>query len=218
MKRVLLATVTENSQCSVAFTNALVHSLLGGLHRGIEILPVFYPSAGNWAMAANQAMTLAWQNGRLDGVVFVDPNVAWEPDALLDLCSTDKDAAAIPVATSAGFPVGLGEIARLQEDQTSGEVKVSSSSLGFFYLSAYALKQLCETHPTVTYQNQDTKLILQSGDIYASYHTHEEVLAFRLRELGIEIWLNPNHTARRHELVGQQGDFAQLLKQLRDDA
>jgi hypothetical protein len=161
-------------------------------------------------------MTLAWQN-ELDGLVLVDPSVSWSPETLLKLCSTDKDAAAVPIATRSGFNVGLGELARLQEDERTGEIKVSSSSLGFFYLSAYALKKLCETHPTVSYQGQDTKLVLQSGDIYASYHTHEEVLAFRLRELGIEIWTNPSHTAYRQELVEQQGDFAALLKELKEN-
>ena len=216
MKRVLLATVTENNQCSVAFTRSLVQTTWAGLRSQVEILPVFFPSAGNWAMAANQAMTLAWQND-LDGLILVDPNVSWEPEVPLKLASTGKDAAAIPIATSGGFNVGLGEIARLQEDEKTGEIKVSSASLGFFYLSPYALKRLCETHPTVSYQGQDTKLVLQSGDIYASYHTHEEVLAFRLRELGIEIWLNPSHTANRQELVEQPGDFAALLKELKEN-
>jgi hypothetical protein len=216
MKRVLLATITENGQCSVAFTNALTQSVRMGLQSQMEILPIFLPSLGNWAMAANQAMTLAWQN-ELDGLVLVDPNTSWKPEDLLELCSTDKDVAALPIATSGGFNVGLGELARLQEDEKTGEIKVSSASLGFFYLSAYALKKLCETHPTVSYLGQDTKLVLQSGDIYASYHTHEEVLAFRLRELGIEIWLNPNFTARRQELVEQQGDLAALLKELKEN-
>jgi hypothetical protein len=216
MKRVLLATVTENNQCSVAFTNALVQTVREGLHTEVEVLPIFLQSAGNWAMAANQAMTLAWQN-ELDGLVLVGPNVSWNPETLLQLCSTDKDAAAVPIATRNGFNVGLGEVARLQEDEKTGEIKVSSASLGFFYLSAYSLRKLCETHPTVSYQGQDAKLILQSGDIYASYHTHEEVLAFRLRELGIEIWLNPAHTACRQELVEQQGDFAALLRNLKEN-
>ena len=214
MKRVLLATITENNQCSVAFTNALTQTVREGLHAQVEVLPIFLQSAGNWAMAANQAMTLAWQN-ELDGLVLVGPNVSWNPETLLQLCSTDKDVAAVPIATRNGFNVGLGEIARLQEDEKTGEIKVSVASLDFFYLSAYSLGKLCETHPTVSYQGQDAKLILQSGDIYASYHTHEEVLAFRLRELGIEIWLNPAHTAYRQELVEQQGDFAAVLEELK---
>ncbi len=63
----------------------------------------------------------------------------------------------------------------------------------------------------------DTKLILQSGDIYSSYHTHEEVLAYRLRELGIETWVNSRHTVQSQELINCAGDFAQVLKSLREN-
>jgi hypothetical protein len=63
----------------------------------------------------------------------------------------------------------------------------------------------------------DIKLILQSGDIYASYHTHEEVLAYRLRELGIEIWLNPEHTVQSQELTECADDFALVLKSLKEN-
>jgi len=215
MKRVLLTTITENDQCSSSFVSSLVQSVRVGLSNNTEILPVFFPSLGNWAMAANRAITIAHQN-KLNGLVFVNPNVGWNPENLMDLCETEKDAAAIPVATRGGFDISLGEIARLQEDEKTGEIKVLGVSLDFFYLSAYAIEKLCETHPTVTYLGEDCKLILQSGDIYSSYHTHAEVFAYRLGELGIEIWVNPLHTAYRQDTVEYPADFAAILKDIKD--
>jgi hypothetical protein len=167
-------------------------------------------------MAANQAMTVTWAE-KLDGLVLVNPRVGWQAESLIDLCQTDKDAVALPVSTQAGFNIKLGEVSRLQEDESTGEIKVQGASLSFFYLSSYALGQLAESHPTVSYHGMDTKLILQSGDIYASYHTHEEVLAYRLRELGIEIWVNSRHTVKSQELTESAGDFAQVLKNLREN-
>jgi hypothetical protein len=216
MKRVLLATITENDQCSSGFANSLVQTVRAGLHTQVEILPVFYSASGNWGMAANLAMTLAWKN-ELDGLFLVNPSVSWDPAQLLEVCLSDKDAIAVPVATRDGFDISLGEISRLQEDDKTGEVKVAGASLDLFYLSSYSLKQLSDTHPEVQYLGQDTKLILQSGDIYSSYHTHEEVLAYRLRELGIEIWVNPSHTAVRRDTVEYSADFASVLKQLREN-
>jgi hypothetical protein len=134
----------------------------------------------------------------------------------MDLCTTEKDAASIPVATPQGFEVLLGEMARLQEDPKTGEIKVLGTSLDFIYLSGYAVQKLCESHPTVSYFGQDVKLVLQSGDIYASYHTHAEVLSYRLRELGIEQWVT-RHTAHRHESIKYEGDFASVLQQMKDE-
>ena len=215
MKRILVATITENDQCSSFFASSLTQSVRIGLASDVEVLPVFYRSMGNWAMAANQAMTLAWQK-KLDGVVFADPSVSWQPEALMDLCKTNKDAVALPVSTSAGFDISLGEISRIQEDEGTGEIKVRAASLQFFFLSSYALEKLAETHPSVSYYGGDVKLILQSGDIYASYHTHEEVLSYRLWEINVEIWVNPHHTVHRHEYAENGADFAQALQQLRE--
>ena len=216
MRRVLLATITESDQCSTAFTSSLAQTIRVGFSTQVEVLPVFFRSLGNWAMAANQAITLAWEE-KLDGLVLVGPNIGWKAESLLELCGTDKDAAALPVVTQAGFNVTLGEIARLQEDEKSGEIKVQMASLGFFYLSAYALEQLAESHPTVSYYGRDTKLVLQSGDIYSRFHTHEEVMTYRLTELGIEIWLNPENTVRTVEMTESQGDFAASLKALKEN-
>jgi hypothetical protein len=216
MKRVLLATITESDQCSTSFTNSLVQSIRVGLSNQTEILPVFFRSLGNWAMAANQAMTVTWAE-KLDGLVLVNPCVGWRPESLIELCQTGKDAVALPVSTQAGFNIKLGEVSRLQEDESTGEIKVQGASLSFFYLSSYALNQLAESHPTVSYHGMEIKLILQSGDIYASYHTHEEVLAYRLRELGIEIWVNSRHTVQLQELIESVGDFAQVLKSLKEN-
>lgn len=216
MKRVLIATITENDQCSASFTNSLVASVRVGISNNVELLPVFFKSLGNWAMAANQAMTLSVEN-ELDGLVLVNPNVSWNAENLMDLCTTDKDAASIPVATSRGFEILFGEMARLQEDPKTGEIKVLSASLDFIYLSKYALETLCESHPTVSYMGQDIKLILQSGDIYSSYHTHAEVLSYRLREAGIEQWVNPHHTSHRNDHIEYNGNFADVLKQMRNE-
>jgi hypothetical protein len=133
----------------------------------------------------------------------------------MDVLVTDKDAVAIPVATRDGINVQLGEIARLQEDERTGEIKVQSASLDFLYLSSYSIGELCKSHPTVIYFNDPTRLVLQSGDIYQNYHTHEDVLAYRLRELGIEIWVDPRHTAYRQDAITYESDFAAILKSLK---
>ena len=214
MKRVLLAVITEADTCSAPFCSSLVQSVAFGLRNDIELLPVFFPSNGNWSMAFNQGVTLAWQE-KLDGFLCVSPRVSWVPESLLALIGSDKDAVAMPVATKGGFEVSLGEIARLQEDTESGEIKVQGASLDLIYLSAYAVGKLCETHPTVSYRNQDVKLIIQSGDIYNSYFDPADILAYRLRELGIELWVSSRHTAFRQDAIEYTAGFEEVLNNLK---
>jgi hypothetical protein len=214
MRRILLAVITEADTCSASFCVALSQSVKVGLANGVEFFPVALPANGNWSMAFNQGVTLAWQE-KLDGFLCVSPRVSWVPESLLELVSTKHDAVAMPVATKGGFEVQLGEIARLQGDAESGEVKVLGASLDLIYLSPYAVGRLCETHPTVSYRGSDIKLILQSGDIYNAYFDPSDILAYRLREQGVELWLSAKHTAYRQDAVEYSNDFASVLANLK---
>ena len=214
MKRILLVVITEGDVTLAPFCSSLVQSVKTGLANNIELFPVFLPANGNWSMAFNQGVTIAWEQ-KLDGFLCVSPRVSWLPESLLELATTNKDAVAMPVATKGGFEVSLGEVARLQEDEATGEVKVQGASLDFIYLSPYALGRLCETHPTVTYKNQDIKLVLQSGDIYNAYFDPADILAYRLREQGIEVWVSSQHTAYRQDAVEYTANFQEVLSNLK---
>lgn len=214
MKRILIATITEADVCSAFFCISLAQTAKAGLAEGIEFFPVAFPANGNWSMAFNQGITLAWTE-KLDGFLCVSPRLSWQPESLLELVTTNKNAVAMPVATRSGFDVSLGEIARLQEDKSTGEIKVLGSSLDLIYLSPYAIDKLCSTHPTVAYQGSDVKLILQHGDIYNAYAEPSDILSYRLREQGIELWLSANHTAHRQDSVEYTNNFAKVLEQLK---
>jgi len=61
MKRILLAVITEGDHCVAPFCSALAQSIKVALSNDIELFPVFFEANGNWSMAFNQAVTLAWQ-------------------------------------------------------------------------------------------------------------------------------------------------------------
>jgi hypothetical protein len=212
MKRILLAVITEGDHCVAPFCSSLVQSVKVGLANDVEFFPVFFEADGNWSMGFNQGVTLAWGE-KLDGFVCVSPRVSWDTEALIALVNSDKDSVALPVATRNGFQVQLGEIARLQDD--GREIKVQGASLDFMYLSPYALDRLCETHPFVDYKGNQVKLILQSGDIYTAYFDPADILAYRLREQGIELWVNYKHTAHRSDSIEYTANFEQVLSQLK---
>lgn len=216
MKRILLAIITEADTCSASFCVSLAQTIKVGLGAGIELFPVALPANGNWSMGFNQGVTLAWQE-KLDGFLCVNPRVSWVPETILELANSNKDAVAMPVATRNGFEVQLGEIARLQEDEESGEIKVQSTSLDLIYLSPYAINQLCSTHPTVSYRGLEVKLILQSGDIYNSFFDPSDILAYRLRELGVELWLSANYTALRQDSINYASNFKEVLENLKSN-
>jgi len=82
MKRILLTVITEADVCSASFCSSLAQSIKDGLSNEVEFFPVFFPANGNWSMAFNQGVTLAWKE-KLDGFVCVSPRVGWQPQALV---------------------------------------------------------------------------------------------------------------------------------------
>lgn len=216
MKRILLAVITEGDLCIAHFCSSLAETTRMGVEKGVYFFPIFFPAAGNWSMGFNQAVTLAWKE-KLDGMVVVHPFVGWNPEDLISLAQTDKDAIGMPVATKKGFEISLGEIARLQEDEETGDIKVQGCSLDCFYLSSYAIGRLCDTHPLINYRNAEVKLIIQSGDIYEAYFHPSDILVYRLREQGIETWLSAKFTAQRQDTVEYPNSFAEVLSSLKAD-
>jgi hypothetical protein len=167
-------------------------------------------------MAANQVLTWFSASG-LDGIVFIDPYVRWEPEVFFDLCATDKDAIGVPLAIKTGFELELGDISTLQEDDKTGEIVVRSTSLGFFFLSSHAVKRLANTHHLIHYMGENVKLILQSGDIYSDYCTCDKVISQRLLELGIYTWVNPNHTVYLEEVSDCSHNFLFSLNNMKEN-
>lgn len=213
LPRFLIATATYDGRCDMFYVNSLCESAKALLSHGVILAQGIYKSEDGPMMAINRAFTDAF-NGDFDGLVLISPETSWEPQALFDLINSDKDCVGLPVCSDGGFKVALGDLSRLQKDEQTGEIKVLSASTNFLYLSRYAVKELCSTHPTIQYLGKDTRLILQSGDIFGAYVSLDEILRTRLLELNIEVWLNPNHTIPVKNSVMSTGDFAQALSEL----
>lgn len=216
MKRILLAVITEGDSCVAHFCSSLTQSVKVGLYNEVDFCPVFLSVNDAWSMAFNHGLTLAHE-GKFDGFITISSKVFWEPEALLELAQTDKDVVAIPVIGRRGFDIQLGEIARLQDDEATGEIKIQGCGVEMLYMSAYAMGRLYETNPEVSYHGQPVRLVTQLGDQYKTYYTPQSILLHRLTEQQIEIWANPKHTARRIESADTAGNFAEYLQQLRDN-
>lgn len=213
LPRFLVATIAHDGRCDMFYVNSLCESAKALLSHGIILAQVIYTAEDSIMMATNRAITDAF-NGEFDGLILVSPNVSWEPQALFDLINSDKDCVGLPVCTNTGFKVALGDPSRIHKDEQTGEVRVVGVTTDFLYLSGYAIKELCSTHPTIKYLGVDVKLVLQSGDIFNAYLTVDEILNSRISELNMEPWLNINHVVSSRNTTLSTGDFVQALNGL----
>jgi len=212
-KRYIVSTFLTDTTCDMYYTHSLCESAKALIVNQVALIPMLTQIVDGRVMAFNQTVTLAW-NEKVDGIIFINPNAIWEPQALFDLISSDKDCLALPITSPVGFNIQIGEIPRLQRDDQTGEIKVPYASMDFMYLSSYTINGLCTTHQSIDYNGQDVKMVLQTGDIFTGYYNESQILKSRLSDLNIETWVNPNHTIATTQRQPIQGDFASLLVDL----
>jgi hypothetical protein len=213
VKRYVIATFLNEPKCDMFYTSSLCESAKSFIANNIAIIPTLIHTIDGKVMAFNQAITFAWKE-KVDGIIFISSDAVWSPQALFELISSDKDCVSLPVMTANGIDIQLGEIPRLQRDENTGEIKVSYASLDFMYLSAYTINELCNTHHSIEYQGQNTKLVLQTGDIFTGYYNESQILKSRMSELNIDTWVNPNHTIPTRQIQIYTNDFNTILSDL----
>ena len=214
MRNILIVTPTPDESVSAYYSSSLAQSVKIAESNNINLLSIFLRDNSEH-MVVNLGITLA-HDEKLDGVVFINREVSWNPENLMDLCSTGKDAAAIPVFDGNTFTLELGEIPRLEEDASTGEIKVQSASTDFLYLSSGVISKLCETHPEISYGGRTVKAIMQGADCFNQYFSTSDLLAYRLREAGFGLWVNPLHNAYKASRILQTPSFSEGLKKLRE--
>jgi hypothetical protein len=215
-RRYIIATLTDDGKCDMFYVSALSEAIKVSITNNIVLIPIFYQTLGNKSLALNQALTLAWKE-KVDGIIFIHSTaVNWTSEMLFDLITSDKNVVGLPVADADGFDLNLGAISQLHTDPKTEEIKVKQASIDFMYMSPYTIKKLCDTHPSIEFQNQEIKLVLQSGDIDSSYNSENIILQHRLQELSIETWINPKHTVFTRNTFTFNMDFGNLLTKLKN--
>ena len=214
MKNILIVTPIPEESVSAYYTNSLAQSVKIAERNNLNISPLFLRDSSEH-MVVNMGITLA-HDEKLDGVVFINREVFWNPENLMELCRTNKDAVAIPVFDGNAFTLELGEISRLEEDDNTGEIKVQSASIDFIYLSSRVISKLCETHPDINYGGRAIKAIMQGAECFNQYFSSSDLLAYRLKEIGYSVWVNPAHNAYKASRILQTPSFSEGLKKLRE--
>lgn len=212
--KILIAVSSPEESVSAHFANSLAQTIKVTSSQDIDFFPLFFRD-GSEHMVLNMGITIAC-NEEFDGVVFIGREVSWRPEALIDLCLTNKDACAIPLFDGSVFSLNIGEIPRLEKDMATGEIKIQSASTEFFYLSRKAVEKLCNSHPSVVYGGNTIKCILQGAESFSNCFTAADLLAFRLKEAGFGLWANPNHSASKAIRVLHDPSFSEILKSLQN--
>lgn len=210
LKNVIIGTVSDENTVTMEYTFSLVETVKKALTQNIVLHPVLCRSSGNTTMRINQLITMAWKQ-KADAIVLISPKISWAPESLLDLICSKTKVVALPVCGATGFLVEVTDIERLQTNKETGEIKVKRTSLDFFKIEGEVLRSLCETSPSIQYEDAEVKVVIGGTELGVTHSNDADVLISRIKECGYEVWLNPNHSIQTDFVSKTQGDFLAAL-------
>jgi hypothetical protein len=206
MKRVLIATPCLDGKVDAWFVNSLYESTKLGLQNDIMFQPVFLANESILPMARNELINLAYKE-QYDCMVFIDDDEEWQPQALIDIVNSSKNVVAIPVVNKGDKKIEYNIFGVDKTPDIDGYLKIDRCGTGFLKLSKKVVKDLWESNPDCEFRGRNLKYICEYNLINNSFYGEDIILCEKIKELGYQIWLNPNYTVFHLGNKKYIGDF-----------
>lgn len=210
MKKVLIATPCLDQKVDAYFVHSLCESIKLGLQHDLDINCVFLANESILPMARNELFALAYKQN-YDAMVFIDDDEYWDEKVLIDILLNPKDVITVPVVNKndqkIGFNIFLSD-GILQKDSEDGYIKIDKSGTGFLKLSRKVIVDLWESNPELRFRNKKLKNICEYTFRNGDFVGEDIALSYKIKELGYDIWVNPNSTVFHIGNKMYKGDFA----------
>ena len=208
MKKILIATPCLDQKVDAYFVHSLCESIKLGIKHDLDIRCVFLANESILPMARNELFALAYKEN-YDTMVFIDDDESWNETALIEIIQSEKDVIALPVVNKGDkditFNVWLTK--EIKKDESDGYIKIHKCGTGFLKLSRKVIEDLWNSNTELVFRNKKIKNICEYTHVNGDFVGEDITLASKIKDLGYDIWLNPNHTVSHIGNKMYRGDF-----------
>lgn len=206
MKKVLIATPCLDQKVDAYFVHSLCESIKLGLENDLNIRCVFLANESILPMARNELFALGVKED-YDTVVFIDDDEYWNAQHLIDIILSPKDIVALPVVNKGDKEISYNAWLDDKTKDTDGYIKIKQCGTGFLKISRKALLDLWESNVELEFRGKKLRNICEYTYSNGEFVGEDISLMRKLKELGYDIWLNPNHTVSHIGNKMYKGDF-----------
>ena len=208
MKKILIATPCLDQKVDAYFVHSLCESIKLGIKNDLDIRCVFLANESILPMARNELFALAYKEN-YDTMVFIDDDESWKEHALIEIIQSNKDVVSLPVVNKGdidiAFNVWLNKDS--EKDPSDGYIKINKCGTGFLKLSRKVINDLWNSNTELMFRNKKIKNICEYTYVNGDFIGEDITLTKKIKELGYDIWLNPNHTVSHIGNKMYKGDF-----------
>lgn len=207
MKKILIATPCLDQKVDAYFVHSLCESIKLGIEKNLDIRCVFLANESILPMARNELFKLAYDKD-YDTMVFIDDDEYWDEKALIEIIESEKDVITLPVVNKGDVKIEYNIwLEKDKSKDSDGYIKIKKCGTGFLKLSRKVIIDLWNTNTELLFRNRRLKNICEYTFENGSFVGEDIALSKKIRELGYDIWLNPNYTVSHIGNKMYRGDF-----------
>jgi len=207
MKKILIATPCLDQKVDAYFVHSLCESIKLGIEKNLDIRCVFLANESILPMARNELFKLAYDKD-YDMMVFIDDDEYWDEKALIEIIESEKDVITLPVVNKGDVKIEYNIwLEKDKSKDSDGYIKIKKCGTGFLKLSRKVIIDLWNTNTELLFRNRRLKNICEYTFENGSFVGEDIALSKKIRELGYDIWLNPNYTVSHIGNKMYRGDF-----------
>lgn len=215
LRRVLIGTPALDGKVDAWYADSMFDSIKLGLMNGINIIPSILHNESILPMARNELLKTAYEHGM--DIVFIDDDERWNPQALIDVINSSYQVFGLPVVSKTDeygkYNIRITDPDNLVYDN-AGSLRVDGIGTGFLKIGRKALAALWESSRELHFRGKNLRMICEYGEVGNEFVSEDYNLCNKLRDLGYDIWINPNQTVSHLGTKQWDGDFAEYLSRV----
>lgn len=214
-KNVYVLTNTSNNDVKSLYVSSLATSIRLALFNGIKVIPLFAGNIDSSTMAKNELLNNI-KDVDYDSVVFINPDIGWDALSFVTCLASKEEVVALPVVKkTAGnvvfdLDIDMSDI----EKNDEGLIKVKHASTAFLKISKKVLTELLDSSLSVTNNTgNEVKNVFEFEVKDGQFFNDSVVICHKIKDMGYDIWLNPQTTCGQLTDNLYAVDFATALDQ-----
>jgi hypothetical protein len=180
---------------------------------GFKEFPIFAGKIDSSTMAKNELLNNL-KDTEYDSVVFINDDLAWDPISFIACVLSKEDVVALPVVkkTLGNVVFDLDMDTSDIEKNDEGLIKVKHASTGFLKISNKVMTELIDGSISVTNNTgNEVKNVFEFQVKDGQFFNDSVVLCHKIKDMGYDIWLNPQTTCAQLTDNLYAVDFATAL-------
>ena len=211
-RKVMIATPSFDGRVDVWYASAVINAVRVAQANGIFLHPIFLSYDALIQRARNELVGLAIE-GEYDDLIFIDSDIEFHPQWIMELLNCEKDVVGGTYRKKTD-DAELYTIKTKNLKVQNGLIKVESLGCGFLKLSSKAFKALWDSSQIYQNEGKVRRMIFNIDIVKDELCSEDVVMCNKLRELGFDIWLNPQMTCCHIGNKKFYGDISNYIERL----